>query len=56
MLANIQEDYETVNQIYSQWFTSSEFYPARSSIGAAKLPFEAKVAIECQAYTTQEIE
>lgn len=55
MLTNIQEDYEIVNQIYSKWFTSSEFYPARSSIGVLKLPFEAKVAIECQAYTTQEI-
>jgi len=55
MLTNIEEDYEIVNQIYSQWFKSSEFYPARSSIGVVKLPFNATVAIECQAYTTKEI-
>ncbi|CAF1492654.1 unnamed protein product [Rotaria sp. Silwood1] len=55
MLTNIEEDYEIVNQIYSQWFKSPEFYPARSSIGVVKLPFDAKVAIECQAYTTKEI-
>lgn len=55
MLTNIEENYETVNEIYSQWFKSSEFYPARTSIGVAKLPFAAKVAIECQAYTTQQI-
>ncbi|CAF3300099.1 unnamed protein product [Rotaria socialis] len=54
MLTNIEEDYKIVNQIYSQWFKSPEFYPARSSIGVAKLPFGAKVAIECQAYTTKE--
>jgi 2-iminobutanoate/2-iminopropanoate deaminase len=56
MLTNIEEDYEIVNEIYSQWFKSSKFYPARSSIGAAKLAFNAKVAIECQAYTTKQIE
>jgi len=55
MLTNIEENYEIVNQIYSQWFKSPEFYPARSSIGVAKLPFNAKVAIECEAYTTKEI-
>ncbi|CAF1236317.1 unnamed protein product [Adineta steineri] len=55
MLANIEQDYETVNKIYSEWFKSPEFYPARSSIGVAKLPFNASVAIECQAYTTKEI-
>ncbi|CAF1079561.1 unnamed protein product [Rotaria sp. Silwood1] len=55
MLTNIEDDYEIVNQIYSQWFKSPEFYPARSSIGVVKLPFDAKVAIECQAYTTKEI-
>jgi len=55
MLTNIDEDYPIVNQIYSQWFKSSEFYPARSSIGVLKLPFNAKIAIECQAYTTKEI-
>jgi enamine deaminase RidA (YjgF/YER057c/UK114 family) len=41
--------------LYSQWFKSSEFYPARSSMGVLKLPFNAKIAIECQAYTTKEI-
>ncbi|CAF1025148.1 unnamed protein product [Rotaria sordida] len=55
ILTNIEEDYEIVNQIYSQWFKSPEFYPARSSMGVVKLPFNAKVAIECQAYTTKEI-
>ena len=55
MLTNIEEDYETVNQIYSQWFNSSESYPARSSVGVAKLAFNAKVAIECEGYTTAEI-
>jgi 2-iminobutanoate/2-iminopropanoate deaminase len=55
ILTNIDEDYEIVNQIYSQWFKSPDFYPARSSLGAAKLPFNAKIAIECQAYTTKEI-
>ncbi|CAF3633039.1 unnamed protein product, partial [Rotaria sp. Silwood2] len=44
-----------VNQTYSQWFKSPAFYPARSSMGVVKLPFNAKVAIECQAYTTKEI-
>ncbi len=54
---NIEEDYELVNQIYSQWFKSSKFYPARSSMGFLKLLFNAKVAIgcQCQAYTTKEI-
>ena len=55
MLTNIDRDYEIVNQIYSQWLKSPEFYPARSSMGVAKLPFNATVAIECQAYTTKEI-
>jgi 2-iminobutanoate/2-iminopropanoate deaminase len=55
MLTNIDEDYPIVNQIYLQWFKSSEFYPARSSMGVLKLPFNAKIAIECQAYTTKEI-
>jgi len=55
IFTNIEEDYELVNQIYSQWFKSSEFYPARSSMGVLKLPFNAKIAIECQAYTTKEI-
>lgn len=55
MLTNIDRDYEIVNEIYSEWFTSPEFYPARSSIGVVKLPFNATVAIECQAYTTKEI-
>ena len=55
MLTNIEQDYQIVNQIYSQWLKSPEFYPARSSIGIVKLPFNAKVAIECQAYTTREI-
>ncbi len=55
MLTNIEQDYQIVNEIYSQWFKSSEFYPARSSMGVAKLPFNATVAIECQGYTTKEI-
>lgn len=55
MLTNVDRDYQLVNDIYSQWFPSSEFYPARSSIGVARLPFNATVAIECQAYTTKEI-
>ncbi|UJR24818.1 hypothetical protein I4U23_006193 [Adineta vaga] len=55
MLTNIDKDYQIVNEIYSQWFPSSDYYPARSSIGVAKLPFNASVAIECQAYTTKEI-
>ena len=55
LLTNIERDYETVNQIYSQWLKSPEFYPARSSMGVVKLPFNATVAIECQAYTTKEI-
>jgi 2-iminobutanoate/2-iminopropanoate deaminase len=55
IFTNIEEDYELVNQIYSQWFKSSEFYPVRSSMGVLKLPFNAKIAIECQAYTTKEI-
>ena len=54
MLTNIDDDYETVNAIYAQWFTSPEFYPSRSSMGVKKLPFNATVAIECQAYTTVE--
>lgn len=53
-LTNIDDDYETVNDIYAQWFTSPEFYPSRSSMGVKKLPFNATVAIECQAYTTVE--
>lgn len=55
ILTNIDRDYETVNEIYSQWLKSPEFYPARSSMGVVKLPFNATVAIECQAYTTREI-
>ncbi len=55
MLTNIEKDYEIINQIYSQWFKSSKFYSARSSIGVIKSPFNATVAIECQAYTTKEI-
>ncbi|CAF0827508.1 unnamed protein product [Adineta ricciae] len=55
ILTNIDRDYQIVNDIYSKWFPSSDFYPARSSIGVAKLPFNATVAIECQAYTTKEI-
>jgi 2-iminobutanoate/2-iminopropanoate deaminase len=55
ILTNIEQDYELVNQIYSQWLKSPEFYPARSSMGVLKLPFNAKIAIECQAFTTKEI-
>ncbi|CAF1370913.1 unnamed protein product [Adineta steineri] len=48
MLTNIEQDYEIVNKIYSEWFISPEFHPARSSIGVAKLSFDATIAIECQ--------
>ena len=55
ILTHLEEEYYTVNEIYAAWFPSSDYYPARSSIGAVKLPFNATVAIECQAYTTREI-
>ena len=53
-LTDLDADYRTVNEIYSEWFASSEWYPARSSMGVLNLPLNAKVAIECQAYTTNE--
>ncbi len=47
-------DFQAVNEIYASFFSSKEDYPARSTFAVKGLPANAKVEIECTAYTTEE--
>ncbi|CAF2771358.1 unnamed protein product [Rotaria sp. Silwood2] len=47
-------DFQAVNEIYASFFSSKEDYPARSTFAVKTLPANAKVEIECTAYTTHE--
>jgi 2-iminobutanoate/2-iminopropanoate deaminase len=40
-------DYAAMNEIYATYFTNHK--PARSAVGVAGLPFNARIAIECTA-------
>lgn len=50
LLADIN-DYQTMNQIYGSFFSSSENYPARTTFAVKSLPANAKIEIQCTAYT-----
>lgn len=47
-------DFQTVNEVYASFFPSVDSYPARSTFAVKTLPANAKVEIECTAYTNQE--
>lgn len=51
VLLTDMNDFQTVNQIYASFFPSAENYPARSTFAVEALPANAKVEIECTAYT-----
>lgn len=54
VLLTDMEDFQVVNQIYASYFSSMEDYPARSTVAVKTLPANAKVEIECTAYTKVE--
>ena len=54
VLLTDMNDFQVVNQIYATFFSSMENYPARSTFAVKALPANAKVEIECTAYTKQE--
>ncbi|CAF1367439.1 unnamed protein product, partial [Didymodactylos carnosus] len=54
VLLTDMNDFQSVNQIYASFFPSMENYPARSTFAVKTLPANAKVEIECTAYTKQE--
>jgi 2-iminobutanoate/2-iminopropanoate deaminase len=54
VLLTDMNDFQTVNEIYATFFASSVDYPARTTFAVKTLPKDAKVEIECTAYTKQE--
>ncbi|CAM4758812.1 unnamed protein product [Rotaria magnacalcarata] len=54
VLLTDMNDFQSVNQIYASFFPSTEDYPARSTFAVKTLPANAKVEIECTAYTMKE--
>ena len=54
VLLTDMNDFQAVNQIYASFFSSMEDYPARSTFAVKSLPGNAKVEIECTAYTKVE--
>ncbi|CAM2709908.1 unnamed protein product [Rotaria socialis] len=54
VLLTDMNDFQSVNQIYASFFPSPEDYPARSTVAVKTLPANAKVEIECTAYTIKE--
>jgi len=47
-------DFQVVNEVYATFFPSMEDYPARTTVAVKTLPKDAKVEIECTAYTNRE--
>jgi 2-iminobutanoate/2-iminopropanoate deaminase len=54
VLLTDMNDFQLVNEIYASFFPAIETYPARSTFAVKTLPADAKVEIECTAYTTEE--
>jgi 2-iminobutanoate/2-iminopropanoate deaminase len=54
VLLTDMNDFQTVNEIYATFFASVADYPARTTFAVKTLPKDAKVEIECTAYTKQE--
>lgn len=50
-LANI-EDFAVMNEVYGSFFAKP--YPARATVGVARLPKDALIEIECIAYVNEE--
>ncbi|CAF0892233.1 unnamed protein product [Adineta ricciae] len=46
-------DYQVMNQVYAAFFSSTELYPARATVAVTALASNAKVEIECTAFTTR---
>ncbi|CAF4562510.1 unnamed protein product, partial [Rotaria sp. Silwood2] len=51
VLLTDMNDYQLMNQIYASFFLSNDDYPARTTLAVQSLPANAKVEIECTAYT-----
>ena len=54
VLLTDMDDFQAVNQVYASFFSTMEDYPARSTFAVKTLPANAKVEIECTAYTNAE--
>ena len=54
VLLTDMNDFQVVNEVYASFFPTAEDYPARSTFAVKSLPANAKVEIECTAYTKQE--
>ncbi|CAF0874684.1 unnamed protein product [Adineta ricciae] len=54
VLLTDMNDFQAVNAIYASYFSSMEDYPARTTFAVKTLPANAKVEIECTAYTKKE--
>jgi 2-iminobutanoate/2-iminopropanoate deaminase len=44
-------DFQSMNEVYASFFRSNENYPARTTFAVKSLPANAKIEIECTAYT-----